>query len=101
MTPFGSEHRHAIGINRRELLQVGYSGLLGIGLTSMLARRAQSAELDRTQGRTARKPKSVLLVFLTGAPSHLDMFDMKPDAPVEIRGEFQPIATRVAGLQVC
>jgi hypothetical protein len=43
----------------------------------------------------------VVLVFLTGAPSHLDMFDMKPDAPAEIRGEFKPIATKVAGVPIC
>src|SRR5207248_6042041 len=48
-----------------------------------------------------RKAKSVLIVFLTGAPSHLDTFDMKPDAPVEVRGQFKPIATKVPGLFVC
>src|SRR5436190_86902 len=87
-----SAPRHPIGVNRREFLQVGYSGLLGIGLSSLLAQRAQSAE--------ARTPKSVIIVFLTGAPSHLDMFDLKPDAPAEIRGEFRPTATPVPGLQV-
>jgi hypothetical protein len=48
-----------------------------------------------------RKAKSVVIVFLTGAASHIDTFDMKPDAPAEIRGQFQPIATPVPGLQVC
>jgi uncharacterized protein (DUF1501 family) len=90
-------HRHNIGITRRELLQVGYSGLLGISLSSLLARRAASADA----GPSTRKPKSVILVFLTGAPSHLDLFDPKPDAPAEIRGEFKSIATRVPGIQVC
>jgi len=96
-----TSHRHGIGINRRELLQVGYSGLMGIGLSSLLARRALSAENRATTGRVVHKPKSVILIFLTGAPSHLDTFDLKPDAPVEIRGEFQPITCRVPGLLVC
>jgi hypothetical protein len=96
-------HRHPIGINRREFLQVGYSGLLGVSLSSLLSQRAQAnapsppASLPGGEGR----PKSVIIVFLTGAPSHLDMFDLKPDAPAEIRGEFRPTATRVPGLHVC
>jgi uncharacterized protein (DUF1501 family) len=92
-------HRHTIGINRRELLQVGYSGLLGIGLPSLLGQRALAADRSKT-GAVARRPKSVILVFLTGAPSHLDTFDPKPEAPSEIRGEFKPIATNVPGLFV-
>jgi hypothetical protein len=92
--PFG--HRHTIGISRRELLQVGYSGLLGLGLSSLPALAATPA----AQARPARKPKSLILVFLTGAPSHLDMFDLKPDAPPEVRGEFRPVATNVPGIHV-
>lgn len=80
-------------LTRRSFLQVGYSGLLGLGLSSVLANRAHSNE--------TRRPKSVIIVFLTGAPSHLDMFDMKPDAPAEIRGEFRPITTSVPGFQIC
>src|SRR5947209_20636035 len=83
-----------IGITRRELVQVGYTGLLGITLSSLLQQQAAGA-------RPSKQAKSVVLVFLTGAPSHLDMFDMKPDAPAEIRGEFRPIATTVAGLPIC
>ncbi len=101
MTSSGLTHRHGIGISRRELLQVGYSGLLGIGLPSLLAQRAETAEAGRSRGSTGRKPKSIILIFLTGAPSHLDMFDMKPEAPAEVRGEFQPIASKVPGLSVC
>jgi hypothetical protein len=98
-----SAHSHRIGIHRREFLQVGYSGLLGIGLSSLLAQRAKAnapsppAPLPRGERRS---PKSVIIVFLTGAPSHLDTFDLKPDAPAEIRGEFRPIATSVPGLHV-
>jgi hypothetical protein len=94
VTPPRRAHRHTIGITRRELLQVGYSGLLGVGLSALPARAAPSP------GGAARRPKALILVYLTGAPSHLDTFDPKPDAPTEIRGEFKPIATRVPGLHV-
>jgi hypothetical protein len=90
-------HRHTIGINRREWLQVGYTGLLGIGLPSLLPQASAAA---RPGPAPRGKAKSVILVFLTGAPSHLDTFDLKPDAPPEVRGEFKPIATRVPGLHV-
>ncbi len=96
-----SPHQHRIGIHRREFLQVGYSGALGVGLSSLMAGRTASAETNRGAGRATRKPKSVIVIWLTGAPSHHDTFDMKPDAPAEIRGEFQPIASRTPGLLVC
>jgi uncharacterized protein (DUF1501 family) len=100
MTPSHPGHRHRIGMTRRELLQVGYSGLLGIGLSSLLGGRAAAAQARRAEGKSSPRTRSVLLVFLTGAPSHLDTFDPKPDAPPEIRGEFQPIATSVPGLRL-
>ncbi len=100
MESFGLGHRHTIGITRRELLQVGYSGLLGIGLSSLPVGPAAAATSRQTQGPTTRKPRSVILVFLTGAPSHLDLFDLKPEAPPEVRGEFKPIATNVPGIQI-
>ncbi len=92
MTSSAWPHRHTIGVHRREFLQVGYSALLGLGLSALPA----AAE----PGRPARRPKSVIIVFLTGAASHLDTFDPKPDAPPEVRGEFRTIATPVAGLHV-
>jgi len=95
VNPTAPGHRHRIGIHRRELLQVGCSGLLGLGLAALPVKAARPAHPP------ARRAKSVILVFLTGAPSHIDMFDMKPDAPEEIRGEFAPIASRVPGLPVC
>jgi hypothetical protein len=85
------------GIARREFLQVGFSGVLGLGLPGLLAARARAG---LAKGRTPRA-RSMILVFLTGGLSHLDSFDMKPDAPDGIRGEFQPIDTDVAGLRVC
>jgi len=86
-----------IGVTRRELLQVGYSGLMGLGMTHWLARRSSAAPGPAvTDGG-----KSLIIVFLTGAASHHDTFDMKPDAPLEVRGEFNPIATSLPGLVVC
>jgi uncharacterized protein (DUF1501 family) len=90
-------HRHSIGINRRELLQVGYSGLLGVGMSSL----ARAAAKDQPSLSSAKKPKSLLIVFLTGAASQLETFDPKPDAPAEIRGEYKHIATRTPGLLAC
>ena len=87
-------HRHAIGLTRRELIQVGYSGLLGLGLRSFGAREARAES-------AAPRAKSVLLIFQTGAPSQIDTFDPKPDAPEEIRGTFRPIDTKAPGVRVC
>lgn len=82
------------GFKRRDFLQVGTLGALGWGLPNWAAAREQglvSPESDR---------KSCILIFNLGAPSQLDTFDMKPDAPSEVRGPFQPIATNVAGIQL-
>ncbi len=98
MSPWGVGHRHTVGITRRELLQVGYSGLLGLGLPSLLAHQARAAG---TSGGDAKRSHRVILIFLTGAPSHIDTFDLKPDAPAEVRGSFRPIATRAVGVQIC
>jgi len=85
---------HSDGLTRRAWLQVGYAGFLGLGLASLPGGRAVAA------AKRSGKAKSVILVFLTGAPSHIDTFDPKPDAPNEIRGEFGTIATKVPGLRV-
>jgi hypothetical protein len=74
-------------------MQIGYSGLMGLGLPSLLK--------SRLLAQSQTTPKSIIIVFLTGAPSHHDTFDMKPDAPAEIRGEFKTTATSTAGLHVC
>ena len=79
------------------MLQVGYSGLLGLGLSQALAGRSPSANAAPLQPSAARKPKQVVIVFLTGAASHHDTFDMKPDATAAIRGDFKSIATRIPG----
>ncbi len=100
-------HRHPIGVLRREFLQVGFSGLLGLGLTDLMAMRSRAAAAS--PGGSKPKPaagstpraKSVILVFLTGGLSHIDSFDMKPDSPDGIRGEFRPIETAIPGIHYC
>ncbi len=87
-------HRHETGIVRREFLQVGFSAFAGLSLGGLNTMRARAAA-----SRPARA-KSVIIVFCTGGPSHLDTFDMKPNAPEGIRGEFKPIATNVPGITV-
>ncbi|HEV3120865.1 MAG TPA: DUF1501 domain-containing protein, partial [Isosphaeraceae bacterium] len=101
MNPARFHHQHALGITRRELLQVGYSGLLGIGLPSLLAHQARAKERKRVHPAQGSTADSVIFIFLTGAPSHIDTFDMKPNAPAEIRGAFAPIATAASGVMVC
>jgi hypothetical protein len=88
------------GVARREFLRIGAAGLFGLGLPQVLQMeaRARTAGLDQARGPRA---KSVILVWLTGGPSTIDMWDLKPDAPAEIRGEFKPISTRVTGLRIC
>jgi hypothetical protein len=89
------------GISRRELLSAGGLGLLGLTLPDLLRGQAQAAAKLRPSSPTFGKAKSCLIVFLNGGASHHDTFDMKPDAPAEIRGEFRPIASNVPGIRVC
>ena len=84
------------GTSRREVLRVGGLSLFG---SMTLPRLLQAAA--RGQHSPTPKARSIILVNLFGGPSHLDMFDMKPDAPAEVRGEFWPIATSVPGLRIC
>lgn len=83
-------------LSRRGFVQAGCSTVLGLGLTPSLQCKAIAGDSVK-----ARKTKRVILVFLTGAASHHDTFDMKPDAPAEIRGQFKPIATSAPGVQIC
>ncbi|MEZ6146018.1 MAG: DUF1501 domain-containing protein [Planctomycetaceae bacterium] len=84
------------GVTRRESLRVG-----GLSLFAGMALPRLLAATEASQGKTEGTAKSVILFNLLGGPSHMDMFDMKPQAPVEIRGEFEPIASSLPGLQVC
>jgi hypothetical protein len=81
------------GLSRRDFLVVGGSIAGGLSLSSLLRAEAQ-------QG-IRRGHKSLINIFLPGGPPHQDMWDLKPDAPAEIRGEFKPISTKVPGIQIC
>ncbi len=78
---------------RRDFLRVGGLGLCGVGMLDILQARARPA--------AAPKARHMIVCWLGGGPPHLDMFDMKPDAPQEYRGLFKPIPSKVVGLQVC
>jgi hypothetical protein len=85
-------------LNRRQLLHLAGAGYLGLNLGGLL--RAQAALPEPERGRAANV-RACILIFYYGGPSHLDTFDLKPNAPAEVRGEFRPIATSVPGLHVC
>jgi len=84
-------------VSRRQLIQAGSVGILGMGMNHLQALRAAGGEGTAPSG-TAR---SVIFIFLSGGLTQHDSFDMKPSAPADIRGEFKPIATRTPGLQIC
>lgn len=87
--------RRCDGVHRRDFVRIGGLTALGIGLTDMLRLQAGA---DKKAARPARR---CVLIWLDGGPSHLETFDVKPDAPREVRGPFQPIATAVPGVQIC
>ncbi len=89
----GSAHT-CDGATRRDFLQVGTLGAIGLGLPQLLEAR-EAGLVD-----PAKDNRSCILIFNLGAPSQLDTFDMKPEAPLEIRGPFQPIATKAPGIQL-
>ena len=80
------------GMTRRNFVRVGGLGLAGLSLPQLLAQEAS---------QKAVRHKSLILIYLVGGPPHLDMWDLKPHAPSEVRGEFQPIQTNVPGIELC
>jgi hypothetical protein len=89
----GRQSRFCDGMSRRSWLRIGGLALGGLSLPDILRGEAASG---------VRNPaKGIIMVLLPGGPTHLDMFDLKPDAPAEIRGEFRPIATNVPGIDIC
>ena len=101
MLPFhgvGAGPRFCDGLSRRNFLQVG---AFGAGLTLADALRVQAAKKADTAPTRSKAFKSAIFVYLPGGPSHMDMYDLKPDAPKEFRGEFNPISTNVPGVQIC
>src|SRR5262245_29159410 len=90
---------HGDGMSRRAWLRIGGLALGGLALPDIL--RAQAVARSGDRATTATPAKGIIMVLLPGGPTHLDTFDPKPDAPAEIRGEFRPIATNVAGMAIC
>jgi len=97
--------RRAMRPDRRQLLQAGALSALGLGLSdfqSVLAQTALAQQAGLTGDAPRRRPaKACILLFMWGGPSQLETFDLKPDAPAEVRGEFNPVATKVPGTQIC
>ena len=96
LTIFGSHpvaSHQCDGVSRRDFLKIGGMAAGGLSLSQILASEAAAG--------TGSSHKAIINVYLPGGPSHVDMFDMKPDAPSEIRGEFRPIKTNVRGIEIC
>jgi hypothetical protein len=92
---WGSSYRVCDGVTRRDFLRVGALGFGGLTMADLLRLRAQGA-VPPTAAH-----KAVIMVYLPGGPSHIDMYDLKPAAPQEFRGEFRPIRTNVPGIDIC
>lgn len=82
-----------MAMNRREFLRMGFQGVGGLSLADLLRTEAGGATMARS--------KSIIYVVLDGGPSHIDSWDLKPDAPIEFRGPFKPIATSLPGVRIC
>src|SRR5882724_4741546 len=93
LTIAGQESPYCDGMSRRNCLQIGGLALGGLAVPEILRAEAESGVRNTAKG--------IIMVLLPGGPTHLDTFDLKPDAPAEIRGEFRPIATNVPGLDFC
>ena len=90
---FGQEHRLCDGLTRRDALKIGALGFGGLSLPQLLAAEEQAG--------IGKSNKAIIMVYMCGAPPHQDMYDLKMDAPSEIRGEFKPIQTNVEGIEIC
>ena len=84
---------HCDGYSRRDFLKIGGMAAGGLSLGQLLGFEAKA--------KTGSSHKAVINIYLPGGPSHIDMFDLKPNAPTEIRGEFRPIGTNVPGIEIC
>src|SRR5438094_8679536 len=93
LTIYGNKSRFCDGISRRNFLKVGSLALGGLTLSQLLRAEAQAG--------IGKSHKEVIMIFLPGEHSHQDMFDLKQDAPTEIRREFKPINTNVRAIQTC
>lgn len=88
---------HCDGHSRRHFLKIGGLALGGLSLPQLL--QAEEASGVNRAGRPSHK--AIIMIYLSGGPSHQDMYDLKMDAPIEIRGSFRPIATNVPGIEIC
>jgi hypothetical protein len=95
LTLWGRKQRFCDNLHRREFLRLGALGLGGLTLADLL--RLEARGEVKEQGRA----KSIIYVVLSGGPSHIDMYDLKPDSPAEYRGPFKPIATSLSGVRIC
>ncbi|MCB1099508.1 MAG: DUF1501 domain-containing protein [Verrucomicrobiae bacterium] len=94
-----SGERFCDGLSRRSFLSIGALGLGGLAMSDIF--RAEASTLGLEQPSTKLNHKAVIMIFLAGGPPHQDMFDIKTNAPAEIRGEFKPIKTKVPGMEIC
>lgn len=91
-------HRNCNGVTRRDFIQLGLGGVLGLSFCDLLRLRASAAE-TATPGKTAANRRvNCILIWQDGGPSHYETFDPKPEAPSEIRGEFKTIPTKIPGV---
>src|SRR5262245_31354629 len=93
LTLHGAPQKFCDGVSRREFLTIGGLTLGGLTLPQIL--RAEQAS------GSASRHKGVIMIYMPGGPPHQDLYDLKPDAPAEVRGEFDPIATNVPGVDIC
>jgi hypothetical protein len=91
----GNSGKYCDGLSRRHFVQVGMAGMASVGLPQILRAKEESAQLGLVPKNTA-----VILMWLDGGPSHLDLYDLKPDAPAEYRGIWNPIGTNVSGFEI-
>jgi hypothetical protein len=96
----GGDSRYCDGRTRREFLRLGGLAMGGLSLPDLLHAEAQGASPTRSNA-WGTSHKSVIMIYLSGGPAHQDTFDLKPEAPDGIRGEYKPIATRLPGVHIC
>src|SRR5690606_23244834 len=84
---------------RRDVLRVGSCGILGLSLPSLLRLQAQASETPAGGGQGWGKAKSIILVYLQGGPSHLDLWDPKENVPDNVKSVFSPISTKIPSVQ--
>ncbi|MCC2670604.1 MAG: hypothetical protein K0Q72_3075, partial [Armatimonadetes bacterium] len=94
----GPRQRLCDGTSRRDFVKTGFCGIVGLSLVDILRLEAAQAA---ARGTSASNNKNVILIWLHGGQTQLDTYDMKPDAPAEVRGPFKPIPTNLPGLQIC